>query len=409
MTDRKRHLYVIGQTGTGKSTYLLNLIDHDLLMGRGIAVIDPHGQLADDTLALVPHARIDDVFYINPTDPNPIAYNPLSDIPLGRRDAVADNIVSSFKHVWPDSWGPQMEWIFVNAVRLALDTGDTFLEVRRLLLDESYRSRLLRQASSPICVSFWRDEFPLYLTRQGDPTTPILNKLGRVLSSPHLRNILCQRRSSLALRQRMDEERLLIVNLNKGQIGEQNAHLLGALLVSGIANAAFSRADIPEEDRAPFYLYADEFQNFATDSFSHVLSEARKYALSLTLSHQFLGQLPEGLKAAVLGNAGSVVSFRVGAEDAAEVAMHLGIGNPDTLQSLPNFKAYARLLKDGAPTSPTYMEMDPPPAASGVNVERLRANASAKFGTPRAKVKARLEAAMAPTKRESKTRQRRWP
>jgi type IV secretory pathway TraG/TraD family ATPase VirD4 len=394
MIDRKRHLYVIGQTGTGKSTYLENLIDHDLLLGRGLAVIDPHGQLAEKALSLISSLRRDDLYYIDPLSDRPVAYNPLSGIHLGQRDRVADNIVAAFKHVYSDSWGPQMEWIFVMAVRLVLDHSGTLLDVRRVLLDERYRSRLLGTATSPICVSFWRDEFAQYLTRPGDPTTPILNKLGRVLASPYVRDILCQKQSTLDLRRRMDEERILIVNLRKGEIGEQNAHLLGALIVSGIANAAFSRSDIEEEDRAPFYLYADEFQNFATESFGHVLSEARKYGLSLTLAHQYLDQLPEPLKHAVLGNVGNTVVFRVGSKDAKEMEKHIGM-HADTLSSLKNFTAYLQHLKEGSPTTTFLDDLPPSPEGTGIDTGKLLANAYAKFGRPRAKVAEQIGKALA--------------
>jgi type IV secretory pathway TraG/TraD family ATPase VirD4 len=403
MTDRQRHLYAIGQTGTGKSTYLLSLIDHDLLLGRGLAVIDPHGQLAEDALGLIPSLRRDELFYIDPLSDFPVAYNPLWRVPEGQRDRVADNIVSAFKHVWPDSWGPQMEWIFVNAVRLVLDHSGTLLDVRRALIDESYRTQLLKTCTSPLCVSFWRAEYEKYLERNGDPTTPILNKLGRVLSSPYVRDILCQKRSTLDLRFTMDEERILIVNLRKGEIGEQNAHLLGALMVSGIANAAFSRSDMPEEDRAPFYLYADEFQNFATDSFSQVLSEARKYALSLTLAHQFLDQLPDALKHAVLGNVGNTVVFRIGAKDAKEMEKQIGM-NADTLSNLKNHTAYIQFLKDGSPVT-KFLEMDGPPEPTGIEIPKLLANAAAKFGHPRERVQERLAKQLdTPPARRSRSR-----
>lgn len=393
--DRRRHFYVLGQTGTGKSTFLGNIIAQDLADGRGLCVIDPHGQTALDALSVIPTDRFRDVLYLDATDlARPVAYNPLEGIPPDRRDAVASDIVSALEHIWPSSWGPQMEWILLNAVRLVMDSSGTLLDVRRVLLDEHFRSGLLKKATSSLNKSFFEDEYQAYFDRGQDPRTPILNKLGRVLSSPHVRNILGQSRSSFSLRKVMDEERIIIVNLSKSALGERNARLLGALIVSGIANAAFSRGDVPEEKRPLFHLYVDEFQNFATDSFGLILSEARKYGLALTLANQFIGQLPDALRLAVLGNTGSVVAFRVGAEDAGLVAKHLGWSNPDELQSLKNYTAYGRFLKDGTPTSPVFLTMHRPAGHINSKLKEMVRDSRSRFGRNRKQVEEKIEAAM---------------
>ena len=270
-SDRRRHLYLIGKTGTGKSTLLFNLMMADLELGRGFALLDPHGDLAQAVADAVPAERTNDVLYFDPADlSHPVAFNPLERVVPDRRPLVAAHIVAAFKHLWGDSWGPRLEYILDNSLRLLLDApGSTLLGLPRLLADDSYRSRLLTTCSDPIIRAFWEREFAAYHDRfMIEAVSPIQNKIGALLSPPAIRNIVGQQRSTLNIPHLMNSGRVLIVNLSKGRLGEGPAHLLGAFLATAFAQAAESRADIPEHDRRDFTLYADEFQNFATDSWT---------------------------------------------------------------------------------------------------------------------------------------------
>jgi GTPase SAR1 family protein len=399
--DRARHLYIIGQTGSGKSTLLANLIAGDIWRGKGIGVADPHGALIEDILRLIPRERMHDVFYVNPADLEcPIAYNVLEHVHKDARARVADGVVAAFRHVWSDSWGPRMENIMLHCIRALLDTpGSTLLGVPRMLRDEAYRHAIVAQAEDPVTVSFWTNDFESWDDRyRKDAIAPVLNKFDRLLSSPAVRNIIAQPTSTLDLRFTMDDRRILLLNLNKGQLGEGNARLLGALFMTGIANAALSRGDASPEERPPFYLYCDEFQNFATESFGLILSEARKYGLSLTLAHQFLGQLPESLQLAVMGNAGSTIALRVGAEDAPLIARHLGWDMPGgweaEMKSVPNFYAWGRFLEDGYPTNPTFLKLPQPPEIVSEDPTFIINASRAKFGRARAQVEKKIASFM---------------
>ena len=391
--DRRRHLHIVGQTGTGKSTTLLHLISQDLAMGRGIALLDPHSDLAERALTLIPPRRAHQLVYLNPADlARPIGYNVLDQVPEDHRPVVAEGVISAFKHVWPDSWGPRLEHFLLNSIRALLDApGSTLLCVPRLLTDDGYRTRVVRTVRDPVVRAFWQTEYASYDRKfLAEANSPILNKIGRVLSSPALRNIIAQPKSTIDLRKMMDEGRILIVNLSKGALGEGTAHLLGALITTGLAQAALSRADTPEDERRVFHLYADEFQSFATDSFALILSEARKYALTLTLGHQYLGQLSDPLRQAVLGNTGSFIAFRVGAEDAPLVANHLGLNSVSAVQDLANFQAYGRFLIGNSPSAPTRLDLYPPPEPVNRRVDRLIANSRVRFGRDRHQVEDRI-------------------
>src|SRR5580700_6384286 len=317
--ERRRHLYIIGQTGTGKSTLLLNLIAQDLAAGEGLALLDPHGDLAETVLAHIPRSRANDLVYINPADiERPVGFNQLARVPDDLKPIVADGVVAAFRHVWPDSWGPRLDYILTNAVRALLDVpGATLLMLPRLLIDEPFRVQLVEHhVGDPVVRSFWLNEYAGYGDGfRTEAIAPIQNKIGKALMEPRLRNMLAQPKSTITLRRLMDEGAIVICNLSKGGLGEGTAHLLGALLTTAFAQAALSRADTPAAHRRPFHLYADEFQSFATESFALILSEARKYALTLTLGHQYLDQIPDDLRAAVFGNVGSIVACRIGATD----------------------------------------------------------------------------------------------
>ncbi|MBZ0149278.1 MAG: type IV secretion system DNA-binding domain-containing protein [Pseudorhodoplanes sp.] len=292
--DRRRHLYLIGKSGTGKSTLLFNLMLADLALGRGFALLDPHGDLARDVADATPSHRTNDVLYFDPADlSHPVAFNPLERVPLDQRPLVSAHIVAAFKHLWGDSWGPRLEYILGNSLRLLLDApGTTLLGLPRLLVDDTYRKRLLATCADPVISAFWTREFAEYQERfVTEAISPIQNKIGALLSPPVLRNIIGQKRSTIDIPAIMNSGRILVVNLSKGKLGEGPAHLLGAFLATAFSQAAESRADMREAERRDFTLYADEFQNFATDSFTSILSEARKWRLSLALAHQFLGQL----------------------------------------------------------------------------------------------------------------------
>lgn len=392
--DRRRHLYVIGKSGTGKSTLLFNMMLADLASGRGFALLDPHGDLAHAVADSVPAKRTNEVLYFDPADlSHPIAFNPLEGVAPDHRPLVSAHIVAAFKHLWGDSWGPRLEYILDNSLRLLLDApGSTLLGLSRLLVDEKYRNRLIASCNDPIVHSFWEREFAAYHDRfLIEAVSPIQNKIGALLSPPVIRNIIGQQRSTLNIPHLMNNSRVLIVNLSKGRLGEGPAHLLGAFLATAFSQAAESRADIAENDRRDFTLYADEFQNFATDSFASILSEARKWRLSLTLAHQFLGQLPVLLRQAVIGNAGTLVAFRLGAEDAPLIADELGHPNHDALTNTPNFAAWIKLIYNDSPTNAHYMKTLPPPATTLGRLRPIQARTRARHARSREQVKYQIK------------------
>jgi hypothetical protein len=396
---RRRHLYLLGQTGTGKSTLLLNLLGDSLAAGEGIALLDAHGDLAEAALLHVPRWRSNELVYLNPADgEHPIGFNPLSRVPEALRPVVADGVVAAFRHVWPDSWGPRLDYLMTHAVRLLLDVpGGTLLMLPRLLIDEPFRTRLVvHYATDPVVRAFWLNEYAAYSDHfRTEAIAPIQNKIGKALMVPSLRNMLAQPKSTITLRRLMDEGAIVICNLSKGALGESTAHLLGALLVTSIAQAALSRADIPADQRKVFHLIADEFQSFATESFALILSESRKYALTLTIGHQFLDQIPSPLRASVFGNVGSIIACRTGVGDAPLIAEQIGLGGADALLDLPNFTAWARLLHNGMPSSPIRLDLADTPAPPRPHAGRLIDLSRRRFGRPRHDVERRIQAFLA--------------
>ena len=392
--ERRRHVYVIGQTGTGKSTLLLNLIAQDLAAGAGLALLDPHGDLAELVLAQIPKHRGNDLVYVNPTDAErPIGFNPLARVPEPLKPIVADGVVSAFRHVWPESWGQRLDYILSNAVRTLLDVpGGTLLMLPRLLTDEAFRVHVVEHhVTDPVVRAFWTNEHARYGEGfRTEAISPIQNKVGKVLMEPRLRNMLAQPKSTITPRTLMDRGAIVVCNLSKGGLGESTSHLLGALLVTAFAQAALSRADSPEAERRVFHLYADEFQSFATESFALILSEARKYALTLTMAHQYLDQLPDRLRAAVFGNVGSIVALRTGAADSPLVSEQIGIESVSALLDLANGEAWARLLYSGGPTSPLRLSLFGPPRPRRSSVHRLVETSAVRFGRPRAAVERRI-------------------
>lgn len=393
--DRLRHVYLVGKTGTGKSTLLKSMMLADLEAGRGFALLDPHGDLAEAVADATPAWRTNDVIYLDPSDTAfPIGFNPLEQVEPDHRPRVAANIVETFAHIWGTSLEttPRLVYILTNALRLLLDApGSTLLGLPRLLIDERYRASLVKQCDDPVVVAFWSHEFAGFGERfVVEAVSPIQNKIGTLLSPPAIRNILGQPRSTVDIRSIMDEDRVLIVNLSKGKLGADPAHLIGALLTAAFAQAAESRADTPEDERRDFTLYADEFQHFASEAFATILSEARKWRLALVLAHQFLGQLSDELRQAVIGNAGSVIAFRVGAEDAPLLAREIGLMSPSALTEADNFSSWVRLMQDGTPTEPRRIEtLSPAPPSSG-RLDEVRSRTRARHARPRAAVEERV-------------------
>ena len=371
--DRRQHVYLIGKTGTGKTTTLAGLIVQDIQRGEGVAVVDPAGDLAEAVLNYIPPRRINDVIYFNPADSDfPIGFNVLETRGPGpgfeaEKNLVSSGLISVLKKLWSDSWGPRLEHVLRNTILALLDTpGNTLLGIPRMLVDETFREKIVSRVSDPVVKAFWTDEFANYDKGfRAEAISPIQNKVGQFLSSSLIRNIVAQPRSTINLRAVMDEGKILVLNLAKGRIGEDNAALLGAMMITKLQLAAMSRSELPEQERRDFYLFVDEFQNFATESFAGVLSEARKFRLNLTVSHQYIEQLPKALRGAVFGNVGTLVAFRVGAGDAEYLEDELGraFGQAD-LVGLENYHAYIRLTIDGIPARPFSMQTLPFPAWS---------------------------------------------
>ncbi len=317
-TDRGRHLYVIGQTGVGKSGLLELLTISDIYSPYGFAVIDPHGDYAQNVLRRIPPERAKDVIYFNPADVEfPVAFNPMEVLDPKLKNHTASELIGVLKRMF-ESWGPRLEYILRYSLLALLDYPNaTMLDITRILTDKKFRMEVLEHVQDPVVQNFWMIEFASWNDKfASEAVAPVLNKVGAFTANPLVRNIIGQPKSSFNIRQIMDERKILIVNLSRGLVGEDNASLLGALLVTKIQLGAMSRADIPAHERSPFYLYVDEFQNFATDSFATILSEARKYGLNLTVANQYISQMSIEVKDAVFGNVGSIVAFRMGADDA---------------------------------------------------------------------------------------------
>jgi CxxC-x17-CxxC domain-containing protein len=354
--DRRRHIYLIGKTGMGKSTVLENMIIDDIRAGYGVAVVDPHGDLAEKIVRYIPTNRIKDTIYFNPADIDyPIAFNVVEQVEPHLQHLVASGLIGVFQKLWADSWGPRLEYILRNAILAILDfPGSTLLGVVRMLSDKNYRKRVVSNIKDPVVKAFWEKEFSSYADKfASEAVSPIQNKVGQFLSSSLMRNIIGQTKSAIEVRDVMDSGKILIMNLAKGRIGEDNSALLGAMMITKIQLASMSRVDLPEEDRRDFYLYIDEFQNFSTDSFANILSEARKYRLNLVLAHQYIAQLSEKVEPAVFGNVGTIITFRVGAADAEELVKEFTpTFTEEDLVNLPKYEMYLKLMIDGIASSP---------------------------------------------------------
>ncbi len=392
--SRRQHLYCLGKSGTGKTTLLRNLILQDIEAGRGVGLIDVHGDLAHEMLDLIPPHRTDDVVYFRPGDADcPIGFNLFHNVPPEKRHIVASNIVGAFKAIWRDSWGPRLEYLLNAAVASLLECPDTtMLGLQRIFVDAPYRHWVLRHVRDPVLAAFWTTEFDSWSAAlRHEIILPVQNKIGQLLLSPALRNVLGQVKRKIDFRFMMDDRRIFIANLQKAELGDDKAALIGSLIVAGMQHAAFSRSDMPEASRVPFSLVVDEFQNFQTGNFATILSEARKYGLSLVLSHQFAGQLDQPIADAVFGNVGSIIAFRLGFADAERLADELGeSGLAAELAGLPNHSAYARLIEGGRMTEPFLARTFPPRGERYGRRDNIIRRSREKYGVQRRIVEGKL-------------------
>lgn len=353
--DRRRHMYVIGKSGTGKSTLLANMIINDLKHNEGIAVVDPHGDLIETVLNYIPRHRINDVIIFDPADPHAVVkLNLFEGGSLVHRELIASGIVAIFQKMYATSWGPRLEYILRNALLTLLSQNAKLEDVLRILTDAKYRERVVENLEDPVLKNFWEAEFNAMPDRlRNEAVSPILNKVGQFVTSPLIRNVVNTNNSSFDIEQVMNEGKILLVNVSQGKLGEDNMALLGAMIITKIQLAAMNRVYMNEEDRRDFYLYIDEFQNFATTSFIKILSEARKYRLNLVLANQYMAQIPEEVKAAIFGNAGSMMSFILGAGDADYMQKEFGGKySQEDLVSLGRYKIVTKLMIDGQVSHP---------------------------------------------------------
>ncbi|MCD6149544.1 type IV secretion system DNA-binding domain-containing protein [bacterium] len=353
--DRRRHMYIVGKTGMGKTNLLENLVIQDIKNGQGVCYIDPHGDTSEKLLKAIPSNRINDVIYFNPADAEfPIAFNILEAVSEDKKNLVASGMMGVFKKIWPDVWSARMEYILNNTILALLDyPGSTMLGVNRMMSDKDYRKRVYLKIKDPVVKSFWINEFDKWDDRfRKEAVAAIQNKVGQFISSSVIRHIVGQPKSTIDMRDIMDNQKILIVNLSKGKIGEDSMRLLGGMVITKIQLAAMGRVEIPEEERKDFYLHVDEFQNFATESFANILSEARKYRLNLILAHQYIKQLifdgNTTVCDAVFGNVGTIVSFRVGADDAEYLEKEFEpVFMMNDIVNLPKYNIYLKLMIDG--------------------------------------------------------------
>ncbi len=393
--DRSKHMYIIGKTGMGKTTLLENMAIQDIENGEGIAIIDPHGEFAEKMLDFVPEERVEDVVYFAPHDVDwPIAFNVMENVDPTQRHLVSAGLLGVFKKIWVDAWSARMEYILNNAILALLEYPDsTLLGINRMFADKNYRKEVVSKITDPVVKAFWTDEFAKYADKFAtEATAAIQNKVGQFVSNPLIRNIIGQPKSGFDIREVMDKKKILIMNLSKGRIGEENSRLIGQMLITKIYLAAMSRVDIPEERRADFYLYVDEFQNFASESFADILSEARKYRLNLILAHQYIAQMDERVNDAVFGNVGTMVSFRVGAADAEFLEKEFA---PEFYaQDIVNLgfaSIYLKLMIDGVASRPFSATTLPPIKISKMpHREEIIKSSRAKYAVDRPVVEEKI-------------------
>lgn len=392
--DRRRHMYVIGKTGMGKTTLLENLIQSDINIGHGCCYIDPHGDTAEKLLDFIPSNRINDVVYFNPSDiEHPVGFNILETDSDEQKPLIASGLMGVFKKIWPDVWSARMEYILMNCVLALLDyPGATLLGINRLLVDKEYRERVIAKIRDPIVKTFWVAEFASWSEKYAtEAIAPVQNKVGQFLSSSVIRNIVAQVKSTINLRRIMDDEKILIVNLSKGRIGEDNMRLIGGMLITKIQLAAQERQNIPELDRRDFYLFVDEFQNFANESFANILSEARKYRLNLVVAHQYIEQLDEKVTPAIFGNVGTIITMRVGGADAEAMETEFApTFMQEDLVNLAKHQIYLKLMVDGVATPPFSANTLPPISVNTASGESVITQSRERYAEPRAVIEEKV-------------------
>jgi len=381
--DRRKHIYVVGKTGTGKSTMIANMAINDMRNGEGVAVVDPHGDLSDILLDYIPSFRINDIAYLDPSDKEyPFHLNPLEIKNEAHRELVASGIVSIFYKLYHYSWGPRLEYILRNAILTLLWVPQTtLLQVPELLTNEKYRDKIVEKLPDQVLKNFWTNEFNRMSPQmRSEAIMPILNKVGQFLSSQTIRNIIGNPVSTVDLEQMMNEGKIIIVNLSQGKLGEDNSSLLGSMIITKLQLAAMNRVYVGEEERRDFYLYVDEFQNFATNSFIKILSEARKYRLNLGLANQYIGQIDEEVQKAIFGNTGSLVSFGVGAADARLLSKEFGMKyKEEELVGLGNFQVILKLSIDNHTSTPFSATTLPLPRSKNQNRDKVLRSSRERF------------------------------
>jgi CxxC-x17-CxxC domain-containing protein len=398
--DRRRHMYIIGKTGMGKTNLLENMAIQDIRSGKGICFIDPHGEAAEKMLKAVPKNRINDVIYFNPADSDfPIAFNILEAVSEDKKNLVTSGMMGVFKKIWPDVWSARMEYILNNTILALLDyPGSTMLGVNRMMSDKEFRNRIYPKIKDSVVKSFWINEFDKWEDKfRKEAVAAIQNKVGQFLSSAVIRHIVGQPKSTIDPKSIMDNQKILIVNLSKGRIGEDAMRLLGGMLVTKIQLAAMERVDMPEAERKDFYLYVDEFQNFATESFANILSEARKYRLNLILANQYINQLifdgNSTVRDAVFGNVGTLVSFRVGAEDAEHLEKEFEpVFLINDIVNLTKYNIYLKLMIDGIAGDAFSATVLPPVDLSDteINVDKVIKASRERYGRSRIEVEDKI-------------------
>jgi len=394
LDDRRRHMYIVGKTGMGKTTILENMVLNDIYAGHGVGLVDPHGDFAEKIIDYIPANRVNDVVYFNPSDIDfPIGFNILETIRPEYKHLVASGLMGVFKKIWPDVWSSRMEYILNNTILALLDfPGTTLLGINRLLADADYRKRVVHNLKDPVVKAFWQTEFAAYNDKyRQEAVAPIQNKIGQFLSASVIRNIVAQVKSRIDIREIMDNRKILIMNLAKGRIGEDNSRLLGGMLITKIQLAAMERVDMPEEQRKDFFLYVDEFQNFATESFANILSEARKYRLDLIMAHQYMEQLEEEVLAAVIGNVGTMATFRVGSTDAEILAKEfVPTFIEEDLVNLPKYHIYLKLMIDGIASRPFSATTLPPIAQTTHSAEKVVRVSRERYAVPKEKIEDKI-------------------
>ncbi len=388
--DRLNHIYVIGKTGTGKSTLLLNMAVSDIQKGNGVCLIDPHGDIAEKILDYIPTERVNDVIYFNPADEEYVtAFNPLQDIPKNQQHLVVAGLIATFKKIWIDSWGPRLEYILRYTLLTLLSYPDaTLLDIQLLLTNYNFKKKVLSYCSDQYLTSFWYNEFDKYSPQlKSEAISPILNKTGLFVAITQLRNVIGQTTTSFKIAEVMNNKKILICNLAKGKLGEDATTVLGSMIVNAIQLTALSRASQDEQARIPFYLYVDEMHSFVSMSFADILAEARKYKLSLFLAHQYIEQIHEKIRYAIFGNVGTMIIFRVGADDAKHLAKEVHpVFLEEDLINLPKYSMYLKLMIDGATSKPFSATTLPLQQLQQINKYEIIKQSRMRYGKPKALV-----------------------